>query len=183
MDTAFGDGMSGSQGGAVWAVGVQADGRILVAGEFTQINGTPRDRVARLNAQDPFGHWAALLSPDARGPSDDPGDFGMPNLLRYAFGMDPLERDLRKLPRIASIMDSHNGGGQAFLTLTYVGRTDDSLIRYILEGSHDLIHWSPLTDFPLDVLEKHSTFQVRTVRDTEPLESRSRRFLRVRVIR
>jgi uncharacterized delta-60 repeat protein/uncharacterized repeat protein (TIGR01451 family) len=36
--------------GPVNAVVVQPDGRILIAGDFTQVNGTPRLRIARLNA-------------------------------------------------------------------------------------------------------------------------------------
>lgn len=34
----------------VWALAVQADGRIVIGGDFTSINGTSRNRIARLNA-------------------------------------------------------------------------------------------------------------------------------------
>ena len=36
--------------GSVYAVLVQADGKILLAGDFTSVNGQPRNRIARLNA-------------------------------------------------------------------------------------------------------------------------------------
>src|SRR5262249_18708070 len=47
VDTAFDPG-SGVNGPVLW-VGLQPDGRVLVAGTFTQVNGEPRSRVARLN--------------------------------------------------------------------------------------------------------------------------------------
>jgi uncharacterized delta-60 repeat protein len=36
--------------GTVWAIAVQADGKILIGGEFTDYNGTATNRIARLNA-------------------------------------------------------------------------------------------------------------------------------------
>ncbi|MCB1227022.1 MAG: choice-of-anchor D domain-containing protein [Verrucomicrobiales bacterium] len=36
--------------GAVFTLGLQADGKILLGGDFTQVNGTGRSRLARLNA-------------------------------------------------------------------------------------------------------------------------------------
>jgi uncharacterized delta-60 repeat protein len=36
--------------GTVWAIAVQADGKILIGGEFTGYNGTTTNRIARLNA-------------------------------------------------------------------------------------------------------------------------------------
>ena len=34
----------------VWCLAVQTDGRIVIGGDFTSVNGTARNRVARLNA-------------------------------------------------------------------------------------------------------------------------------------
>lgn len=48
-DAGFDDG-SGPGGGAVRAIAVQSDGRIIVAGQFTTFNGVPRSRIARLNS-------------------------------------------------------------------------------------------------------------------------------------
>jgi hypothetical protein len=36
--------------GTVVAITLQPDGKILIGGDFTSYNGTPRNRVARLNA-------------------------------------------------------------------------------------------------------------------------------------
>lgn len=35
--------------GSIWAVALQADGKILIGGDFTTFDGTPRNRLARLN--------------------------------------------------------------------------------------------------------------------------------------
>jgi uncharacterized delta-60 repeat protein len=48
LDTSFDPG-SGADG-PVLAVQVQSDGKILVGGEFSNINGTPRNNIARLNS-------------------------------------------------------------------------------------------------------------------------------------
>lgn len=48
LDISFNPGLGTTN--AVWAVAVQPDGRIIVAGEFVTFNNEPRLRVARLNA-------------------------------------------------------------------------------------------------------------------------------------
>jgi uncharacterized delta-60 repeat protein len=47
LDAGFNPG-SGADG-TVWAVAVQPDGKVLIGGDFTHINGTPRNFLARLN--------------------------------------------------------------------------------------------------------------------------------------
>jgi uncharacterized delta-60 repeat protein len=51
LDTAFPN-VSGTSGadGTVWAVAVQPGGKILIGGDFTHVNGTVRNHLARLNA-------------------------------------------------------------------------------------------------------------------------------------
>ena len=45
LDTGF----DASVGGPVYAVAAQADGKVLIGGDFTTVNGTGRNRIARLN--------------------------------------------------------------------------------------------------------------------------------------
>lgn len=47
-DSSFMNGLEGANG-AVYAIAVQEDGKILIAGRFTAVNGVPRNRLARLN--------------------------------------------------------------------------------------------------------------------------------------
>lgn len=49
LDTTFLDGMAG-MGGTVYAIVIQSDGKILVAGSFARVNDVPRSFLARLNA-------------------------------------------------------------------------------------------------------------------------------------
>lgn len=53
LDESFGAGQSGVTGGSgvgVFAVAMQPDGRVVIGGDFTQVNGAPRNNIARLNA-------------------------------------------------------------------------------------------------------------------------------------
>ncbi len=49
LDTSFGNGLAGANDG-VYAVAVQGDGKVLIGGFFTTVNGTTRTRIARLNS-------------------------------------------------------------------------------------------------------------------------------------
>ena len=48
IDPSFLNGMSGPNSW-VWAVALQADGKLLVGGQFTSFNGVPRNQIVRLN--------------------------------------------------------------------------------------------------------------------------------------
>ncbi len=49
LDTSFNPG-TGAAGGTLRSIAIQSDGRILAGGHFTSFNGTPRNRIVRLNA-------------------------------------------------------------------------------------------------------------------------------------
>ncbi len=49
LDTGFGNGLVGASS-SVSAITVQADGKVLIGGFFTTVNGTTRGRIARLNS-------------------------------------------------------------------------------------------------------------------------------------
>jgi len=50
LDTTFQNGMAGANNFGVKAIVVQPDGKVLIGGYFTQVNGAARNRIARLNA-------------------------------------------------------------------------------------------------------------------------------------
>lgn len=64
LDTTFDPGTGAN--GTVWAVALQTDGKVIVAGDFTSFNGTNRVRVARLNAS---GGLDTTFDPGANGPN------------------------------------------------------------------------------------------------------------------
>jgi hypothetical protein len=68
------------------------------------------------------------------GPLADPGDDGVLNLLKYAFGLDPNLTSRAGLPQTAQ-----NGGD---LTLTYPKNLDASDLTFEVEWSTNLTDWS-----------------------------------------
>jgi uncharacterized delta-60 repeat protein len=50
VDLSFNSGTGGGTTNAVWTIAVQADGKIIIGGGFTSVNGVARSRIARLNA-------------------------------------------------------------------------------------------------------------------------------------
>jgi len=74
LDTSFNPNVGGT-GDQVYTVGSQADGKILIGGIFTTVSGTPRNYIARLNADgtldsafDPDANaWVYTVAPQANG--------------------------------------------------------------------------------------------------------------------
>jgi uncharacterized delta-60 repeat protein len=62
LDASFNPGASGTVGCMVYSLAVQADGKILVGGEFTTLGGQTRNRIGRLNAD---GTLDASFNPGA----------------------------------------------------------------------------------------------------------------------
>ena len=65
VDQAFNANIGPGTDGDVYAVVVQPDGKIIVGGDFTQINGTNRTRIARLNSD---GTLDTTFDPGLNGP-------------------------------------------------------------------------------------------------------------------
>ena len=66
LDNTFNPGLGTT--GAVWAVAIQPDGKILVAGEFTSFDTQTRRHIARLNAD---GSLDSTFDPGPAGPNDN----------------------------------------------------------------------------------------------------------------
>jgi autotransporter-associated beta strand protein len=105
------------------------------------------------------------LAADSANPSGD----GIPNLMKYALGLDPLSTNAAARP--LAILT--NG----YLQMTF-SRTNDPLLIYSVEGTADFSAWTNIwsstgaSNVPGPV----------TVRDTNtPVSSTTRRFLRLRV--
>ncbi len=65
LDGGFNPGANGTGYAAVYALAVQADGKIVVGGEFTQLGGQPRNNIGRIN---PDGTLDGGFNPGADGP-------------------------------------------------------------------------------------------------------------------
>lgn len=114
--------------------------------------------------------------PAISGPGADPGDFGIPNLIRYALALDSRHPESDKLPR-AGVMHEE---GETYLYIEYTEKkaATDAVLR--VEVSEDLSEWNSLDGVVKTVDEDAATRTVR-VRKPEPVASGAAGFLRLRV--
>jgi uncharacterized delta-60 repeat protein len=71
---------------------LQPDGKILIGGDFTTVNGVERTYVARLHgdASEPsFAAWAAGFGLAGTAAADDPDRDGLPSAVEYVLGGNP----------------------------------------------------------------------------------------------
>ncbi|MGB3013043.1 MAG: hypothetical protein WBB41_00350 [Candidatus Nanopelagicales bacterium] len=69
LDTTFSTNLGGGFNGNVWSVAAQTDGKVVVGGSFTAVNGVTSNRIARLNADGTVD--AAFSANLGTGPDND----------------------------------------------------------------------------------------------------------------
>jgi len=112
-------------------------------------------------------------------PADDPYNTGIPNLLAYAFDVDPAAPDRANLPVLGTL----NG----YLTISFVQSIPPPTdITYTVQVSNDLINWNSGTGFTVPVsttTNSGGATQTVTVRDNVLLSAAptKKRFIRVQV--
>lgn len=111
---------------------------------------------------------------DQTGPTDSPAGDGIPNLLKYATGLDPL----KPCGSVVQISTEKTNGG-AFLVLAWPVNPEATGIRHLVESSEDLQTWTEMAE--VETEGKSSAI----FRDTVPInaESPPRRFLRLKISR
>ncbi len=138
---------------------------------------------------DTFDAWTvAHFYPDERAdpartePAGDPERFGVANLLRYAFDLDPRRPlVMGGLPEVT--IEIPAGESELFQSITYQRFLDASDVEYRVQVSEDLENWNDLDD-AVDVSvesvpgERHQRI---TVRDPQPVGTDGGRFMRVQV--
>lgn len=126
-----------------------------------------------------FEDWANALPPSERGATDDPGSFGIPNLIRYALGLNPLspERDL--LPSV-SLTDAGGNPGNSHIAINWRRLKNNPNHSYIVESSIDLENWIPLTLPPAKIEDLGDIENAITISPL-PLSEQPRQFLRLRI--
>jgi hypothetical protein len=92
----------------------------------------------------PFTRWQArhfrldqIASESFGGPSGQPLGDGIPNLLKFAFAMDPYSHDRQGLP----VIDLTNLGGEQVTRLRFRRLTGDHGLHYRILVSENLIDW------------------------------------------
>ncbi len=86
-----------------------------------------------------YGDWAlaAFTNSENRGRNFDPDGDGIPNLLEYAYGTDPLDSLSSDLPEMRILEEE----GVRTLALEFNQITSESDVEYIVEFSSDLTNW------------------------------------------
>lgn len=107
----------------------------------------------------------------------DPDGDGLANLLEYALGTHPLQRQPDPLTHVLQRID-----GSRYATLTLPKNPEATGIQYFVEVSPDLSpgSWSSDPQTAVEILQSTTTQLV--VRDRTPVSSSGRRFIRLRVV-
>lgn len=115
--------------------------------------------------------WRALHGADQANTTGD----GLNNLMKYALGLDPLTHAHRTdYPQNTTT----ENGGNAYLTMTIPRQSIRSDISYIVEVSSNLSDWN---SGPGHTVTITNTDSLLIVRDTVPLNSGERRFIRLKI--
>jgi hypothetical protein len=118
--------------------------------------------------------FGELAGQPGTAPLDDFDGDGIPNLLEYAFGGDPLIPGTAPTPNLETLEID----GATYLTLSVTKNPDASDMSYAVEISSNLIDWNTGADHTVTVTEDETHI---VVRDAHPQTATQRRFLRLRV--
>jgi alpha-N-arabinofuranosidase len=104
-----------------------------------------------------------------------PAGDGVPNLIKYALGLNPKTKATSAQLPSASIQTN---AGQAYLTLTVNRTADPSDVTAVVEVSGDLVNWA---SGPTNTVTLTNTPTQLVVRDTVPLSQTVSRYIRLTV--
>jgi hypothetical protein len=122
-----------------------------------------------------YAAWAAERLPESlRAPDLDADGDGIPNIIEYALGLDPMVADVGGLPQ--GVIE--NTGGQDYLTLTINKDAAATGISLVVEVSSDLINWESGAAATTEVV---NTDELLKVRDNVAMSGANRRFIRLKV--
>ena len=134
-------------------------------------------------------HFGNTNNPAISGNAADPDSDGIPNLLEYAFGLDPFVASSNGLPFGAV----QNGSGTNYLALTFrrpISATDctytvmvsDDLSQWLAGSSYSGTNAVPVTANTTEVSRNQTNgMETIVVRDNVPMNSAPKGFMRLRV--
>lgn len=164
------------------------DGTFSLTVSATNTGGTGSASLA-ITVQPTFAAWqktyftaADLNNPAISGTYATPAGDGIPNLTKYALGLDPKASGISALPTISFT----TAGSSKFLTLTYNRWLAASDVVYVVEVSGDLQTWSSGSNYTATVSAVNNTagtMQTVVQRDLTPTSSAGQRFIRLRINR
>lgn len=110
----------------------------------------------------------------------NPSGDGIPNLLKYALGLDPWQTYPNATPPPA-VQTFPDEGTEEYLTFSFSHPSGLSDIEYHVQLSSDLADWSEPAAFVSS--KDNGTLTTRTYRDTASFDASNRRFMRLEVSR
>lgn len=117
--------------------------------------------------------------PSISGPEADPGGYGIPNLIRYALGLEPRDPNPTALPG-SGLQTVQVGGEPAeYATLSFARPKGLSDVTYVVQASADLVEWIDLDESHLVETEDLGDSEKLIWRDSVPSSEAGRRFLRL----
>ncbi len=122
-------------------------------------------------------HWPTCVPQEVRGPGADPDGDGWVNAVEYALGLDPLEPDEGGRPE--GVWVDVGGIGYPALAFTRVKAAAD--LTYEVFAAPTLTWEEERLLAEVVSVEDHGETETVVVRDTEPVEPGSARFLQLRV--
>ena len=161
---------------------------IPISAEFTFELVSPNDTKLTLTGQlvatrtiggggDSFASWVAtnfpgVTDPAIIGPGADPDKDGIPNLVEFAFGLNPAAAD----PAFAPLKAKLDPTDPNKRTLEFIRPKGLSGISYLLKVSDALPNWSPLSATPV-INDLGGGLEQVVVTDTTPLSAKGMRFV------
>ncbi len=129
----------------------------------------------------PFGSWVAssfpgVADPNVVGPGADPDQDGIPNLVEFAFGLNPANRD----PAFAPLKASLSSAIPVQRVMEFIRPKGLTGVNYQLVGSDDLKAWTPLSTNP-EIIDLGGGREKVVVRDMPPVAADRRRFVLLNV--
>ena len=144
-----------------------------------ELNGSPGEVNPRPQRHT-YRSWSAqfftpveLADPLVSAAEADASGDGVPNLIKYALGIDPLIRTRAGLPAVKA--------ESGFLTFSFRRLAKAGDLSLVVEISTDLISWSALTSVAT-VMENGDGTENLTFRSDLPLSDQPRQFIRLKVI-
>lgn len=122
-----------------------------------------------------------LADPTISGDAADPDGDGIPNLAEYAFNTNPKTANTSGLP----VFDTLNVGGLDYLAISYKQVLFNTDITCTVQVSDDLTTWNSGPGFTtlVSTVDNGDGTETVTVRDTTPISSATKRFIRVHISR
>ncbi len=125
-------------------------------------------------------HYSAndFANPEWVDPLGDRGGHGIPNVLRYALGIDPHSPQPGDLPRAGLIRDDATGSD--YLTIEFTRRVGAADVALHVEVSEDLKNWEIIGEEQVVELISSGGIETVTVMDNVPVTEQATRFMRIR---